>query len=378
VSSRGARPTRPRTVLQYVDSDLVGGSERVLLQLLQGLDRTRWQPILLHHPAGALDDLVEAAKAAGVAVHAVPPVTDRNFALRLPGLVHAVARFRPAVFHAQLNWPLACKFGLVSAALLGVPAILTTVHLYIDDFMTRSVRFQVRVVSRGVHRYLAVSGHVRDRLAALGLPDPKLRVVRNGVDPATFQRPVDRELRAHLGGGTRRPVVLTVARLAPQKGLEVLLSAAALLSEAIFVVAGDGPDRDALAAQADAAGISDRVRLLGPRRDIPDLLAACDVFVLPSIVEGLPLSVLEAMAAARPVVATRVPGTDEAVLDGETGILVPPRDPEALALAIRSLLADPGRASRLGSAGRARVIAEFSTQRMVAAVAAQYEELLDR
>lgn len=378
MSSRGARPTRPRTVLQYVDSDLVGGSERVLLQLLQGLDRARWQPILLHHPAGALADLVEAAKAAGVAVYPVPPVTDRNFALRLPGLLHAVARFRPAVFHAQLNWPLACKFGIVSAALLRVPAILTTVHLYIDDLMTRSVRFQVGVVSRGVHRYLAVSGHVRDRLAALGLPDPKLRVVRNGVDPATFERPIDYELRARLGGGTRRPVVLTVARLAPQKGLEVLLSAAARLSEAIFVVAGDGPDRDALAALVDAAGIADRVRLLGPRRDIPDLLAACDVFVLPSIVEGLPLSVLEAMAAARPVVATRVPGTDEAVLDGETGILVPPRDPEALALAIRSLLSDPGRASRLGSAGRARVIAEFSTQRMVAAVAAQYEELLDR
>lgn len=100
--------------------------------------------------------------------------------------------------------------------------------------------------------------------------------------------------------------------------------------------------------------------------------------MLPSIVEGLPLSILEAMAAAKPVVASRVPGTDEVVLDGETGILVPPRDPEALALAIRSLLSDPKRASRFGAAGRARVIAEFSTQRMVAAVAAQYEELLDR
>jgi len=378
VSTRDDRGVRPRTVVQYVDSDLVGGSERVLLQLLQGLDRKEWHPILLHHPAAALAELVEAARGLGVTVYSVPRVTDRNFAIRLPGLVHAVSRFRPAVFHAQLNWPLACKFGLLSAALLGVPAVLATVHLYNSDFMSRSVRWQMRAVSRGVHRYLAVSTHVRDRLAALGLPEAKLRVVRNGVDPARFERSAARDLRRELAGSAGRPIVLTAARLAPQKGLEFLLGAAAMLPETVFVIAGDGPDRTTLTAQAEAAGLTDRVRFLGSRRDIPDLLAACDVFVLPSLIEGLPLSVLEAMAAARPVVATRVPGTDEAVVDGETGMLVPPRDPEALAHAIGSVLSNPRRAARFGSAGRARVIAEFSTQRMVAAVVQQYEELLER
>ena len=378
MSTRDDRGVRPRTVVQYVDSDLVGGSERVLLQLLQGLDRKEWHPVLLHHPAAGLAELVEAAKGLGVTVYAVPLVTDRNFAIRLPGLVHAVSRFRPAVLHAQLNWPLACKFGLLSAALLRVPAVVATVHLYIGDFMSRSVRCQLRAVSRGVHRYLAVSGHVRDRLAALGVPEAKLRVVRNGVDPARFERPAAHEIRSELAGIAGRPIVLTAARLAPQKGLESLLGAAAMLPDAIFIIAGDGPDRAALAAQAEAAGLADRVRFLGSRRDIPDLLAACDVFVLPSLIEGLPLSVLEAMAAARPVVATRVPGTDEAVVDGETGLLVPPRDPEALAHAIRLVLSNPEQAARFGSAGRARVIADFSTQRMVAAVEQQYEELLER
>jgi glycosyltransferase involved in cell wall biosynthesis len=378
VTGREDRALRRRTVVQYLDSDLVGGSERVLLQLLQGLDRTRWHPILLHHSGAALAELVEAAKGLGVTVSAVPAVTDRNFAARLPGLVRTVSRFRPAVFHAQLNWPLACKFGLLSAALLGVPAVLATVHLYISEFMSRSVRWQMRAVSRGVHRYLAVSTHVRDRLAALGLPDAKLRVVRNGVDPARFERSAAHAIRSELAGSTGRPIVLTAARLAPQKGLEFLLGAAAMLPEANFVIAGDGPDRSTLAVRAEAAGLADRVRFLGSRRDIPDLLAACDVFVLPSLIEGLPLSVLEAMAAARPVVATRVPGTDEAVVDGETGMLVPPRDPEALAHAIRSVLSNPERAARFGAAGRARVIADFSTQRMVAAVVQQYEELLER
>ncbi len=299
MTSRQDRALRRRTVVQYVDSDLVGGSERVLLQLLQGLDRTRWHPILLHHAGAALAELVEAAKGLGVTVYAVPAVTDRNFALRLPGLIRAVSQFRPAVFHAQLNWPLACKFGLLSAALLGVPAVLATVHLYISDFMGRSVRWQVRAVSRGVHRYLAVSTHVRERLAALGLPEAKLRVVRNGVDPARFERSAahDIRIRSELAGSAGRPIVLTAARLAPQKGLEFLLGAAAMLPEANFVIAGDGPDRTTLAVQAEAAGLGDRVRFLGSRRDIPDLLAACDVFVLPSLVEGLPLSVLEAMAA---------------------------------------------------------------------------------
>jgi glycosyltransferase involved in cell wall biosynthesis len=378
VTSREDRALRRRTVVQYVDSDLVGGSERILLQLLQGLDRTRWHPVLLHHPGAALADLLEAAKGFGVTVYAVPAVTDRNFAVRLPGLVRAVSRFQPAVFHAQLNWPLACKFGLLSAALLGVPAVLATVHLYIGDFMSRSVRWQVRAVSRGVQRYLAVSTHVRDRLAALGLPEAKLRVVRNGVDPARFDRSAAHDIRSELAGHAGGPIVLTVARLAPQKGLEYLLGAAAMLPEAIFVIAGDGPDRTTLVAQAETAGLADRVRFLGSRRDIPDLLAACDVFVLPSLIEGLPLSVLEAMAAARPVVATRVPGNDEAVVDGETGMLVPPRDPEALAHAIRSVLSNPERAAGFGSAGRARVIADFSTRRMVAAVGQQYEELLER
>jgi glycosyltransferase involved in cell wall biosynthesis len=244
--------------------------------------------------------------------------------------------------------------------------------------MSRSVRCQLRAVSRGVHRYLAVSGHVRERLAALGVPAAKLRVVRNGVDPGRFEQPVAHVFRSELAGNTGRPIVLTVARLAPQKGLEFLLRAAAMLPEATFVIAGDGPARSILAAQAESAGLADRVRFLGSRRDVPDLLAACDVFVLPSLIEGLPLSVLEAMAAARPVVATRVPGTDETVVDGETGMLVPPRDPEALAHAIRSVLSDPERASRFGSAGRARVLGDFSTRRMVSAVEQQYEELLER
>ena len=369
---------RPRVVLQYVDSDVFGGSERVLLQLVRGLDRSRWHPVLLHHPASGLARLLDEARAAGVPVRTAPRVTDANMLFRLPALVRAVSLDNPAVFHAHLNWPLACKFGLAAAAVGRVPAILATVHLVPDELMNRNVRAQVRAVGATVHRYLAVASHVRDRLAALGLPARKLRVVRNGIDAAELLRPANEELRIQLSGAPQRPVVLTVARLARQKGIDVLLSAASQVPDAMFLIAGEGPDRTALEARAAALGLGNSVRFLGAAHNVPDLLAACDVFVLPSLAEGLPLSVLEAMAAGKPVVATRIAGTDEAVADGTSGVLVPPRDPDALATAIRSLLAEPDRASRLARAGQERVRSEFPVGRTVAAVTAQYEEVLGR
>ena len=368
-----------RTVVQYLDSDVFGGSEQAALQLLAGLDRARWRPLLLYHPEAGLARLLEGARAADVQAYAVPRVTDANLLLRLPGLLRAVGAMRPAVFHAHLNWPLACKFGLVAAAVRRVPAIVATVHLFVEDLVNRNVRLQVRAVGIGVHRYLTVSRHVRDRLAAaIGLPDPKLQVVPNGIDPAPFTRLADPALRARLTGDPNRPLVFTAARLSSQKALDVLLSAAALVPEAVFVIAGDGPDRAALEARAEALGLAQRVRFLGARGDIPDLLAVCDVFVLPSLFEGLPISVLEAMAAAKPVVATRIGGTDEAVVDGQTGILVPPGDARSLAAALQTILAVPARARRFGAAGRERLQARFTAQTMINGVSAVYEELLDR
>lgn len=366
-----------RTVVHFVDTDTFGGSEQALLHLLAGADRGRWRPVLFHHPAPGIARLLEGAAAAGIAVREIPRVSDGNVARRLPGFVRALAAERPAVFHAHLNWPLACKFGLVAARIRRVPAVVATAQLFVEALVNRSVRFQQRIVSAGVHRYLAVSQEVARRLAAsFGIPQRKLRVVYNGIDPGPFGGHPDLRLRASLAGDPQRPLVLTLARLAPQKGLDTLLAAARLVPDAVFAVAGDGPDRAALEAHARTLGLADRVRFLGHRRDVPALLDSCDLFVLPSLFEGLPLAVLEAMAAGKPVVASRIGGTDEAVVDGVTGLLEPPSDPTALAQAIRTVLADPPLASRLGAAGRARLHAEFSAQRMVSAVEASYDELL--
>ena len=144
----------------------------------------------------------------------------------------------------------------------------------------------------------------------------------------------------------------------------------------VFVLAGEGSEREGLEQQAHELGIDQRVRFLGYRVDIPELLASSDLCVLSSLSEGLPLSVLEAMAAGKPVVATSIDGTDEAVVHGETGLLVPPADSHALAAAIRTVLEDDELAHRLGTSGRARVDAEFRVEKMVSRVAEIYDELL--
>ncbi len=169
--------------------------------------------------------------------------------------------------------------------------------------------------------------------------------------------------------------MLTTARLDAQKGLTYLLDAAALLPDPMFAVVGDGPERAALEAQVAALGLRDRVRFLGYRSDVPELLAACDVFVLPSLYEGLPLALLEAMASGVPVVATAIGGVDEAVQDGVSALLVPPADARALGVAIRTLLDDPGLARQLGTTGMAVARRSFSVEPMVRQLTRIYDEL---
>jgi glycosyltransferase involved in cell wall biosynthesis len=191
----------------------------------------------------------------------------------------------------------------------------------------------------------------------------------------SFERPGDTKLRSKFRGAVERPIVLTIARLEEQKGIRYLLEAAARVPEALFVLAGEGSERGRLEAQARKSGLEDRIIFLGYREDIADLLASCDLFVLPSLFEGFPLAILEAMAAGKPVITTAIDGNDEAIVEGETGLLVPPANPAALSEAIRSLLANPNRARALAMHGKARVQRHFSAQTSTAKVTQIYDEL---
>jgi glycosyltransferase involved in cell wall biosynthesis len=359
-------------VVHYVDSDFFGGSEEAALHLIASLDRARWEPVLLHHPGAGVARLVEGASRLGVRTRAVPRPDRARRMAGLAGLRQALRTERPAIFHAHLSWPLACKYGVLAAWLARVPAVVATAQLYLEV----GSHAEQRLMMMALRRIIAVSNEVRARYAReLRVPARKLAVVPNGIEvPPAVRRP-DPALRAELVRGRPDYVVLTPARLHEQKGHAYLLAAAARVPEATFVLAGDGPLRAELERLAAELNVADRCVFLGYRSDVSDLLAAADVFVLPSLFEGLPVSVLEAMAAERAVVATAIGGTDEAVTHEVTGLLVPPRDPAALAAAIRRLQADPQLAGRLAAAGRERVQREFSSAATARNVMRIYDEV---
>jgi glycosyltransferase involved in cell wall biosynthesis len=360
-----------RRVIHYIDSEVYGGTEEAALHLMASLDRTRWEPMLLYHPAPGIGRLAQSAHQLGIPTRVVARV-ERGARLAGVNRLRRVFRLeRPAIVHAHLSWPFACKHGVLAAWLARVPAILGTAQL----FMPADGTAQPRWVLRAYRRIIAVSEEVRRRYVQdLGVAEGRLAVVHNAIRvPPALPRPLD--LRASLLRGRPDYLVLTPARLHPQKGHAYLIAAAADLPAATFVFAGDGPLRPELEAQARAQGVADRCVFLGERTDVPELLAAADLVVLPSLFEGLPVSVLEAMAAERPVIATAIGGTDEAVASEATGLLVPPRDPAGLAAAVRRLQGDPALARRLAAAGRARLEQSFTAEATAREVMRIYDEV---
>jgi glycosyltransferase involved in cell wall biosynthesis len=362
------------TVVHFTDSSGFGGAEQALLNLMIELKAHNWRSILMYHTSAGIAPLIEQAARLDIELCPVPRMPDGQLgARRVWAFSRDLRARRPDVFHAHLTWPLACKFGLTGAILARVPAIVATVQLYVEFPLNPSIFVQQRLIAASVGRYIAVSQAVAQRLIQkLPWPERKVQVIHNCISAASNSincKPIER---------TSQPVVLTVARLDEQKGHHYLLEAAVQVPEAQFVLAGDGPLRASLEAQARSLGVERQVRFLGYRKDVSELLANCDVFVLPSLYEGLPLAILEAMWAGKPVIATQIGGTDEAVITGETGLLIPPADPVALATAIRTILADQSLAQRLASAGRARVEQEFSAKKMVQQVTHIYDELLEK
>jgi len=260
--------------------------------------------------------------------------------------------------------------GLAASWLTGIP-LVATVHgknYYAERFRRR---FAYRLVANLSGQMIAVSEDVRRFLAEhVGIPGNRIRVIPNGV-PVNGARSYEKVvvLRETLGLSRNTRVVAAVGSLYPVKGHTYLIDAAVHVvrrcPDVTFLIAGRGGLREELEAQASSLGVTPFIRFLGHRDDVPDLLGVCDVFVLPSLSEGMPLALLEAMAAGIPSVATRVGGVGEAIEDGESGLLVPPGDSHALAESIIKLLEDRTLARQMGQYARDVVARRFSVSRMV-------------
>jgi glycosyltransferase involved in cell wall biosynthesis len=366
-------------IVYYTDAVGFGGAEQCLLNFVRGLDRREWEPIVMHHDEPGLTPMISEARRLGASTVEVGKL-DRSLSrvLQPARLAAEIRSLKVDVFHAHLNWPLACGSGLMAAWLAGVPAVVATVHLFVEMGYGPRSKAKHRMQGLGVDRYIAVSHHLGGRLRdTFRIAQQKVTVIHNGIPTTQFDGIATPAGSTWKAGDLQRPIVLCLARLDKQKGIGFLLQAAQEVEKATFVLVGEGPERAHLVSEAKRLGVSERVVFLGHRNDVPQLLAGADLFVLPSLWEGLPLSILEAMAANKAVIATAVGGTPEAITHGATGLLVPPSDPAALARAIRSVLEDSNLAQRLARAGHEHVNLEFSIESMVRRTTAVYRQLLD-
>ncbi len=260
------------------------------------------------------------------------------------------------------------------------PALVSTCHTWYDnDLAVRVYGAADRWVLRSFDQVVAVSAEVHSRLLGAGVAPAKVHLIRNGISLTPFQNaPQTRAARIATTSSLR---VGLVGRLAPEKGVDIFLGAVARIAnrfpDAHFVVAGDGPDRELLEAQIASLGLQGRAELLGPQTDMPAIYASLDVLVSASRQEGLPMALLEGMASGLPLIATRAGAVPEIVVEGETGLLVNVNDPVALADAIERVLTDREQCERFGSAGRQRVLDQFSAQRMASEYLKVYRAALE-
>ncbi|MDP6666525.1 MAG: glycosyltransferase [Dehalococcoidia bacterium] len=368
-------PTRRIKVLHLITSLEVGGAQHGLLLGLPRFDPDRYE-----HVVCSLMDRMQMAnqfQQAGIEVHSLGlrRKTDLAVALRLRTLLK---QLQPDILHTYLLH--SNVVGRIVGRLVGTPAIVGSERTIgqarrwgrlatrLTNPLTDAVEVNSETGARAIER-------------DLGVPSEKIEVVRSGIDLDAFGGSARRvDTRSALGIADGRHLVLYVGRLRPVKGIEygirAFASATAKHENMHLAMAGEGEQLGYLQDLATKLELGEKVTFLGVRNDLPDLFAAADSVLMPSLNEGFPRTAIEAMAAGKPVIATAVGGTPEAIVDGKTGILVPPKDIEAMVGALVELAGDPELQTRLGAAGRERAMQNYSVENYVARLDGLYRQLL--
>ena len=360
-------------VLQLIPTLDRSGAEKQMALLAQGLPRDRFRVEVA--ALTRLGPLEAELRQAGVPVTAI----GKRHKLDPLALTRLTRFMKARRFDVVQTWIFAANtYGRIAARRAKVPVVVTA-EMAVDLWKGRGQLAVDRWLASGTDRVVGNSRAVVEFYRKAGIPADRLAMIYSGIADEAPPAVDPAEVRAELGIERDAPLILFAGRLAPQKGVADLIAALDLLQygmpELQTLIVGDGPLRAQLEETAQAFRLERAVHFLGHRNDVPRLLAAADLLVLPSLYEGLPNVVLEAMQFAKPVVATAAPGTTEVVEHDRTGLLVPPGTPSALAQAIRTVLRDPDLARRLGTAGHARVDAEFRAGTMITRFADLYEEL---
>jgi glycosyltransferase involved in cell wall biosynthesis len=343
-----------------------GGGEAQVIGLLTYLGARGHKNHLLADPAGQL-----IARAQSLDIERVPFVLRNDFDLRgIPGLRRQITREKYDVVHFHTKRAHALSLWLPRGE--GHPKYVVTRRM---DYPESRNWYTRRLYNERVDGVVAISQAIMELLVGAGVSRQRIRLIHSGIDASRF-----RDVPDQSGSRMGHCVVGCLGVLEQRKGQTELLRALSRLRadglKVLCVIGGDGPLRSELEKQAGDEGLQDTVRFLGFVSDVPGFFAGIDIFVMPSRFEGLGIAVLEAMAAGKAVIASRVGGLVESVVDGETGFLVPNRDVAALAAAIATLAKEPARGREMGRRGRARVLEHFSVEQMARKNETFYYELL--
>ena len=366
-------------VVYVVDNLSFRGGERTFLQLVEGLDRGRYEPYVACSPGGVFVERLERLR-----IPVIPADMRRRRLDTVFFLARLFRRIKPQIVHTQGRGD---SFGRLAARLAGVPSLVSTTaaiasRYRVDELWRKALYRLIDVTTdRLVDRFVVVNRSSVDVLTERhGVRTSRVVVIPNGIEVDSYDRAraPRGSWRARFGIPDDAFLIGALGRLTWEKGFRDLLRAFAMAAgdHHWLAIGGEGPLREELETLASAPGIENRCVLPGFVEDVPEFLADLDLFVLPSHSEGHPMVLLEAMAMSVPVVATDIPGVVDTIMDGVDGRLVPVGDPQALAAALRALSTDRDAACRFGRNARKKVERDFTVQRMVHRTHLLYEELI--
>ena len=357
------------SILLVIDGLEFGGGERVFLQLASGL-KDRYQVFVATIPGGKFADELKTLR-----VESFPVNMTRQLAVK------PIYQLRDIIRHNEIDLvhsqgARADFFARIAARIADAPHILCTVAMPVEGFDVSPLRKKIyrlldQLSARYVKRFIVVSGALERALVEeRGIPTHRVVKIYNGIEVNEYHpTQMKTGMRDQWGVARSAPLIGAIGRMVWQKGFEYFIQSAPnileVIPEARFLLIGDGPLRADLEGLARELNIHDRVIFTGFRSDIPELLSAVDILVVPSLLEGFPMIMLEAMAMAKPIVATQIEGITEQISAGEDGILVPPKDPNTLAAEVLRLAQDKELSSRLGAAARRKVERCFSVEKMI-------------
>jgi glycosyltransferase involved in cell wall biosynthesis len=373
----------PRIRILLVESGrAMGGTERVVWELATRLPTARFEVRVWLSPSRGVDEFAAALESADVPVDRVAEVDSRWDWKGMLDTWSRLRRLRPAVLHVHHVWPAADRYLTLLARAAGVPHVVVTEHIT-GESHSGGQRALKRDELRRADAVTAVTGAIVETLVRdYAIERSRVRVVPNGADlpDDAAEEPVAKRWRDRFLTTPFKPLWVVAGRLEEQKGHDLLFQAlAGLVKQGLdftLVVAGEGSRRSWLEQQSLSLGLAPRVQFVGQIEDVGGLLAAADAVLLPSRWEGLPLILLEAMARARPVVATAVGGVVEVMQDGVTGTLVPPGDVPALAAALVDLQRKADRGVRMGRSAAAIVREHYTWPAVVDGFESVYDEVL--